>query len=646
MDVIQKKLRVTLFYLVTIGVLILATSFFVYTQIQNHIGHGQSATMELMRFIPFAPKQERIAGINAAILQSHLTADHFARQGRTPEGARKARENYLELAEFWKRQFINRRIPVEIISEEQLETELYRFSLLVLPVVQCMSDAHMNAVRDFLESNKAVILTHVTGNRMPDGEERGWSLTGDITGGRPHFDLRLPEDETFFTVHCVGNTPLTANVDPGAAINISGFDQPVRLNLRERRAYPAAVWLPTDDLRSGDLREDAAMAYGDYLGGRFVWFGFTAQGIPGITEFWERFDTIIGNAINWTSRRSIADRLPWPDAEHAATFTIRAGRDLNRGLAITRQFIQRDMPTALMVDKNTLPINEIQLREIRDKVELIPLILIDHEIVKEGLDSNFDQRLTRARNNFREALNYDIRGFNLPINPRKPGDNAGLDRFTRMGYDYLWIGENGHYSPDLPPIPHQPIFRRLVSPVLIFQNGLTDEDWDFTRNDPSINEELRYRHYANELIRQYEFARSLRGLSANLIPSDSLNIETHHPAIIEFLDHLKTRNPWLASPRDVAQRWRHYENTRVRLLETPQMITLHISNEGREEVPAITIRIHPARMPQSIGIRSERIYSPTPEFTLNRQDNFIDLHLRNLSRRENRTHYIDLNFTR
>ncbi len=91
MDVIQKKLRVTLFYLATIGTLILATSFFVYAQIQNHIGHGQSATMELLRYIPFTPKQERIGGIHAAILKSHFTADHFARQARTPEEARKAR---------------------------------------------------------------------------------------------------------------------------------------------------------------------------------------------------------------------------------------------------------------------------------------------------------------------------------------------------------------------------------------------------------------------------------------------------------------------------------------------------------------------------------------------------------------------------
>jgi hypothetical protein len=384
----SKKLRVTLFYLATIGTLILATSFFVYAQIQNHIGHGQSATMELLRYIPFTPKQERIGGIHAAILKSHLTADHFARQARTPEEARKARENYFELSEFWKRQFANRRMQVEIITEEQLETELYRFK-------------------------------------------------------------------------------------------VSGFDQPIRMNIREQRTQPAAVWLPTDDLRTGLLRDDAAMAYGNYLGGRFVWFGFTAQGIPTIDDFWERFDTIIGNAINWTSRRSIADRLPWPDADHAVTFALRSGRDLNRSISLARHFIQRDIRPALVLDKNTLPVNELALRDIRDSVEFIPLMPVDAEVVREGLDNTFDQRLNRARNNFRDALSYNVRGFNLPIEPKRTGENSGFDRFQRMGYDYIWIGRNGRYSPDLPVIAHQPIFRRLISPVFIYQNSFL-ADWTIT----------------------------------------------------------------------------------------------------------------------------------------------------------------------
>ncbi len=646
MDVIQKKLRVTLFYLATIGILILATSFFVYAQIQNHIGHGKSATMELLRFIPFAPKQERIAGIHAAILRSELTADHFARQARTPEEARKMRENYFELAEFWKRQFSNRRMQVEIITEEQLETELYRFSLLVMPVVQCMTTAQMNAVKDFLESNKGIILTGVTGNRDEEGNERPWSLTSDITGGRPQFDLRLAEGEKTFTLHCVGNTPLTANTEPGGPIQVSGFDQPIRLSVREQRTQSAAVWLPTDDLRTGLLRDDAAIVYGNYLGGRFVWFGFTAQGIPSVDDFWERFDTIIGNSINWTSRRSIADRLPWPNADHAVTFALRSGRDLNRSIALARHFIQRDIKPALMLDKNTLPVNELALRDIRDSVEFIPSMSVDTEVVKEGLDSTFDQRLNRARNNFRDALNYNVRGFNLPIEPKRTGENSSFDRFHRMGYDYIWIGNNGRYSPDLPIIAHQPIFRRLVSPVFIYQNSFLVDGWDRWNEDPTNNSTDNYRRLSNDWIRQYEFARSLRGLSAMMLPADIMNVDLHHPAVLELLDHISKNNPWAESPHEISRRWRHYENTHTRLLETPNMITLHVSNEGRDEVPAMTIRVHPARMPQSISIRSERIYSVAPEYTINRQGNFIDLHFKNLGRRENRTHYIDLNFTR
>lgn len=644
MDVRRKKLKVTFFFLALIGFLIVTTSFYLYNQIQEHLGTANSPIHIVVNKIPFLPKQGVIGGINVAILQSGYTAEFFASQAKTREEADAARRNYLDISKFWRQQFAARRINADVLNDRQILTDLYRYNVLVLPLVQCMSDAQIEAVKGFVEANKGVILTHMTGNRDENGKERGWSLTQDITGGRPVFDLRLEEGSQFYQFNTIGVTPVSANIDPGAAINIASYDFPLRLHLREARAQPAAVWRPVDDFHTGDVREEAAIAFGNYLGGRFVWFGFTAGGVGPQRRNWERFDALIENAIQWASHRAVMSRMPWPDGRHAAVFAIKAERDAVRGAALERLFANRNIPVGMLLSVETLLINQLALQGMRDRVEFGLYSDLSAEAQKDGLDSAFEQRLVRGRNDFRNVLEVDVFSFNLPKRP-EPGINHTLDKFVRMGYEYLWIQENQSYSPEIPPVYTQPLFRRLRTPVLLFESG------DSSRLYPQLSpnrelSEARQQELLHSWIRGFEFTKGIKGLHTTVLPASLLANDRMLPLLDQFLGHVQDSGGWLAAPSDVARQWRDHESLSARIIESARQLTIIVSNDSNEQLPPFRLRIFPGRMPQSINIRAERIYVSLPEYTLNAREGYIDLVIEDLGSRENRLYFLELTLPR
>lgn len=578
---------------------------------------------------------DRVVGIRAAVLQSQQNADYLAEMATSHAGAAVARKNYLAIANFWERQFIQRRVDVEVISDQQILTDLHRFNVLVLPVTHCLSTDQIESIKAFLRQGKGVILTHVTGNRDSSGTERGWSLTADITGGIPLLDLRLPEDKKAFTLHTAASTPLTANLKPGSHLKIGSYDQPIRLNLREPRTRSAAVWGSSGKLLTTDMRRDCAAAFGTYLGGRFVWFGFTESGIPPDRDLWQTFDMMVDNAINWTGRRAVIDKRPWARSQSAATFAIMAQRDNLRGMAIQEVFAEHNIRPAFFTDPDTLAINRVSLQTIRDAVEFAPYLAMSEVRVREGLDAAFDQRLQRAKASFKEYLEVDVASFSLPFLPE--GD--AIDRYTRFGFNNIWIETEHSFAPELPKIPHQPLFRRLVAPVLFFQSGADDQFLSDNGNVTDPDELLR------NLIREYDFAHKVGGLYSTMLHADVMGRQQNLPVLNDFLEHIRRSGAWIVSPNELAAWWRKYENVKVRLIESTQMLTLMVSNEETATVPSITLRIFPNRIPQSITIRAERILSPIPGYTINPSGGFIDIILTDLGRRENRTYYIEMDFT-
>ncbi|MCD8481915.1 MAG: beta-galactosidase trimerization domain-containing protein [Verrucomicrobia bacterium] len=579
-----------------------------------------------------------------AILQSGYTAEHLARALKTEEEKQAVRRNFQELSRFWRQQFAARRINADIINDRQLLTDLYRYNVLVLPLVHCMSDEQIEAVKAFVDANKGVLMTHISGNRDEEGTERHWSLTEDITGGRPIFDLRLREGSTFHQMHSIGLTPITANLAPGAPISIASFDAPLRLRLREGRVFPAAVWLPVDEMHTGRVREDTAIAFGEYLGGRFVWMGFTVNGVGPQRKNWERVDRIIDNAIQWVSHRAVMSTMPWPEGRPVATFAIKAERDIARGASVQRVFAEKGIRPALLLSPDNLSINQMLLQSMRDSVEFGLHLDITKERQKEGFDTAFEQRLQRGRNEFRSILEIDVTSFNLAVRP-EPGINHTLDKFLRMGYEFLWIDENDSYAPEIPPIYNQPLFRRLRTPVLFFQSGNPAKLYpDFNPNQEWSTAQRR--DLLSTWIRDFEFTRSLNALHTGILPASAVGTDATLPILSEFLQHVRGSGAWLASPSEVAEQWRHHESLRARLIESARMLTIIVSNDSNVALPPFRLRIFPGRMSSSVSVRAERIYVSIPEHVINTSEGYIDLIFSDLGRRENRIYYVELNLPR
>lgn len=631
MDVRKRKVRVTFFYLVLIGVLILATSFYVYNQIQRHLIGTRSPFEVMLDSLSFGGS-DRMRGVRVAVLRSQQTAEYLASFAKDANAAGKVKNEYFGLADFWQSNLQNYQIDVELINDEDLTTSLGRYNLLILPMVHCLSTEQAEAVKQFLAKQHGVIMTQMTGNRDENGREQGWSLLADVTGGRPSLAQQGGDSAAPLQFNFVSETPITASIPPGARISVMGYDQPVSLSLREARTRASGIWqqkfLPADN----KPRDNAAVAYGSYLGGRFAWIGFSTRSLTGDRETWDTFDRVLRNAVEWTAFHSVAGKAAWPNTRAAALFGIQAEQEVARGRLLQEEFTARDIRPAFFVDPQILSINRYSLEQTLPHVELGAHVQVPVTQLKEGLDTAFDQRLQQIHNEFATQLNSQITGFTLPEKPQK---NTG-DTFTRIGFEWVWVENQLRSTPVIPLIPHQPLFRRLRAPVYIFQSVNSDRQLLETENFHDPQQLLR------QLQREYNFATDLGGLYTITLHSDLIGSDAYLAIVPPFLDAVRKRDDvWFTTPDEVATWWRQYDNVRVRVADGTERITLIVTNEGRQEIPEIRVQVYPPRPMTDVTIRAERIYAPIPQHSVHTRDNRIDLVFRNLGARENLTYYID-----
>lgn len=630
MDVRTRRVRVTFFYLALIGLLIVVTSFYTYNLINKQLAVGSSPAHSILNLLPFY-ERERIPGVRVAILRSRHTADFLASLADSGANGSDPRETYFGIAQFWQTYLDSRQLEAEIIEDDDLLSGLDGFNLLILPAAYCLSQEQMDAVKTFLSQERGVILTHLSGNRDADGSERRWSLTSDITGGEPRYIPRVSKPGEGRTLYVGGENPLAANLPPGFPMEVRTYDEPVTLKLRDPRSRVAATWRAGEGIAGDQPQENAGIVYGNYLGGRFVWLGFSEQSVPAVEETWVFFDRLLGNAIDWTVFRAVAGKMTWPKTRAAATFSIIAHRDLPRAQELQGLFLEEGVRPAFLIGNREVPINRVTLERLGQGAEIAASTTASVAAIKDGFPPELIQQLEQARDDFREHLHQEVTGFNLPHAPR-----SDYERISRLGYDYIWLDSEFRSVPKMAPVVRRPLFGRIHRPVLIFQGG---------RGDRLLIEEegvIEPERLLQLLLEDFEHTLQLGGLYSVTLHSHLIGREIYADAVRQWLKEINRKEVWAASPREIAEWWRLYENVVFRLVESPQRLTLMISNEGREPVPEIRLVIYPHRLPSSIDIRAERINTPIPAYQIDRENNRIELRIEEIGRRENRTYFLDM----
>lgn len=635
MELRARKVRVTLLYLLVVGLLIVVTSIYAYTTINRFLSGSGSARDLFGEWVPFL-KGERVLGVRVAVLQSEQTADFMASMaGDRPQAARQIRENYLQIAEYWERQMASRNIDVEVISDADLLDGMAAYNVLVLPVVHCMSEAQIDAVKDFLRQRKGVIMTHMSGSRDANGEERSWSLTGDVTGGDLTFSPRQDRSREGRFLFLSGETPLAANRSPAFPLRVHDFDEPIALGIRERRSQMAGVWqdylLPV----AGDPRRDVAVAYGDYMGGRFVWFGFSAQSVASTPEMWATFENLIADATNWLAYRSVIGKGTWPQSRAAASFAIKVQQDLPGAENLAETFFSEGIPAAVLVQPESVAISRAALSQMDESMEVIPFLSISEERIRAGDDMEIAGQLQAGRSEIVEQLRRPVEGFSLLAEPQR----ESFDRLNRLDFEYLWIVGKYHPAPRLAPVIRDPLFARIKPPVMIYQSSRGDDIMNIDGSSPD-----RGASFEEIWKRDFDRIQALGTYYGFTLHGERSGARRHQERIRSWLRHVASGDVWIASPAELARWWRQYEMVQLRLVEGPQRLTVMVSNEGRETVEQIRVFIYPPRLPESVDISAERIRTPIPDYTINRRAQRVELLVTDLRRRENRTYYVELNY--
>lgn len=635
MEVRRRKVRVTLLYLVLTGMLIVAASILAHQVITEEvIGRGRLSD-GLLGWLPFV-QSRRVDGVRVAVLRSEQTAEYFSRlaeeEDRDPQEARK---NYLAISEFWKDYFQRRRFEVETISDQQLTSSLEEYSMLLVPMVHCLSEDQIQAIKDFLALRRGVVLTHISGSRDEYGEERSWSLTADVMGGEPEFLITREREPR--SLHLLSELPVIAQAPPAFELEVEIFDQPLAMRLREDRIKPAAVWAPEGrPLPTVSPDRKAGIAFGEYLGGRVAWLGFSAQSVvSGDPEMWEAFNSVINNSVDWAASRMVAGKAAWPQHQAAAAFSVMPEGDFARAAELWGTFDRRDISAAFFLTPRQTEINRVIVDELSARAEFA--LQTDFSPTAAGGRENAEELNSLLRPALQEVSSRterEPRGFSLPTHER-------ID-FTQLAYldlDYAWItGEHGR-APRFVPMQLQPLFRRRRhAPILIFQSG-RDDRW------LAEEEEKPPEAIIESIDLDFNRSKSLGGLY-------SLSLHAHLSGTAEFrelldqwLETLPRDEVWLVSPGEIAQWWRQRQQITYSITERGRgRTTLMVSNEGNKTVPEFRLFLYPPRLPASLRIRAERIRVDVPEHTIDRDQNRIELLFEEFAARENKTFYLDLNY--
>ena len=645
MEIRKRKLRSTLFYLVLLCLLIGGISTYVYTRISHEVA-GRGGGMFDFTTV-FGSEDRSIRGIRAAVLRSGQTADYLAwvsenradeieKEDVVPVSPEETRENYYAMSDFWLEQLDAAEIRAELIDEATLGSpeEMERFNLLVLPATYCLSDAQVEAVKSFLVRRKSVVFTHFSGNRHEDGGDRPWSLLADVIGA----DLAHPStdrlEENAARLIFAGNNPITADIAPGEVLPINTYDRPVAGNIRDdERTQTAAVWPNAANFLPIETNENAAVAYGTYRGGRFVWFGFTAQSVRSGPRHWPHFQKLIENSLYWAGRQPTVGRSAWPESyAAAATVGVMARDAFFETSATERMLAQSGIPYARYVPADGTQV--IPSGSIRNRDTVETGLYFGNGFATSTLDEEAISDLNARGREFEDRWDVDVTGLALgrtPDNLFEPSEN--------LKFEYLWLPERRRFVPQQVPFGRgtsRPFFSRTPPQLTVMGQS--------ARSDRHLVESLRMTEpgrFAEGLVRDLRRVRNIGGLYAIALHPEFMNPFVGEEELGAWTDALAASDIWKATPREIADWWKRYAKVKLQIGQEGGRFTLRMSNEGNRKVPAIRVFIYPGVLPETLEIRAERMRTPIPDYRIRSARNRIELFVSDLDEQENRTYYID-----
>ncbi len=557
--------------------------------------------------------------LRVALIQSEYTAASFGQD----------RDNYYGLIDIWERLLEVEGFGYHTLTDVPKGEEIDDYNLLVLPATSCLSADQRQAVKAFLKAGKGVVMTWACGTRNEYGQWERYSLLHEI-GGMDVVGPPPASERDISTAMLSGGYPITSDLYPGFRLNVTRYDQPISCHVREDRIMIDGVWTdveePSFELHS--VRDRAAVTHGDYLGGRFVWMGFTVGSCRETPVQRNAFFGLVRNAMVWAGHQVQAFKPVWPNEKNCVvsiTQNIYGPDDVDPRLIAL--FRKHRVPVTSFIVPGSMAESKASMKLLADVGEIG--VLGDPDLDYRGLSLGEQEKvLSEYRRSVKRMCDVSPTGFR-PAKGQSFSEHT-LDALVRSGYGYISTVDYDRMVPNAVRS-----FRKVslvTRPRLLWT--LPEMPYIGDADSPLANENTMLAHFAqiNALNGFYCLSFQPSELDAGFV--DRLN------SLLETAK--REKNVLVSTAHGVTEMWRGWDHIRMATRHmSASRTSLKISNTGAENVSDIAMYIEMPRVIRELDIESMTLGTELPD-SLSHDGIRWKLYLDQLSAGKNVTYYLDL----
>ena len=526
---------------------------------------------------------ERVYGLNVALIGSH-----FARRL-----AGENKENFDENLRAWENVLSRNEFSYDRLKTVPAIEDAYQYNLMVLPAVPAMSDQEILDVKAFLKTGRGVFMTWGSGTQNEHGQWRKYSLMQEVAGIEPNgLPPNLPGDLSGFRM--LNQQVLSSVMPSGMTVAMSRYDQPVSGRILEERTQVDGVWSSNANGRAYEAffrpRDHAAIAHGDYLGGRFVWMGFTMNSSIGVMEQANAMQATLRESLLWAGKQIRVVKPNWPGGQPSA-LSITQNLRVVGGL---------DLRLIEIASEYNVPVTSFVGREV---LEQVPEMLHRFEAAGEvGLlidAGNKNEITTRHLKKMRKEIK-SITGT-APIGCRVEGIiNKDLaSNLIKAGFVYVSSATHERLVPQVLR-SYRPV-QVLTRPRYLWQ---IPEMVAVGLDGSPAN---MYSHVSEAL--------ALGGYCC--LSFDPSQLDDEMPGHLSgLLARAREEKIWTTTSREVSETWAWWDNIRVAAKPISRTQTsIQISNTGLTHAPGIDLVLQSHDPAQEVEMEAMTLGNDLPRLT-------------------------------
>ncbi|HPO55761.1 MAG TPA: hypothetical protein PKY46_07145 [Ignavibacteriaceae bacterium] len=609
-----------------IGAVFVVLSFLTFQLVMKGV-YGSFSLTKTIPSLEYVNNMFEKKYVEVAILNSKYT------ENRQPAGSTWLSDNIIT----WQRFLDNIKVEYDIIGDLDLEEgRHWKYSMLILPGSQALSDNELVAIKKFIDRGGSVFATGGTASYSADGKWRGWQFLTEIFGVKFIKDFKNEELQTH--LHTLrGNLPLTANIPTGYPMKIATWDRPIAVEVLEPRTTQVSFWYnyrQDSGLVREEVRKSAGIINGTYGRGRFIWFGFELNAVIGVQEDFVVFDRLFQNGMAWLNYKNIGYIKDWPgNYEAAAIIVPQLTEEIDNINNLLPILGANGVRADFMIDPGLVSSRPDLVTRIMNYGNLGAIIDIGYLQFISDTSSKLDDYKTQS-------------GRIEDVKKLKLGDQKSIFKGMIPTYGLFddntvtALVNNRFYYVMTDSLTDRSVPRTIIKgdrPIISITKTARD-DFRVIRDLGLTEPEFQLYTYKEDVDRVLFEG----GLYVFKLHTEHQCKAQYVQVVSELIKYMKSKNIWVTNAMDIYNWWVRKNKIEMRVdFRSNTRMAVTVSNPGYEYLNEFLVNINLQRPAKNIRITAEIIGTEIPNFTYDEQNKILYLSIKNLKPGKSRIYYID-----